>query len=160
MATSAAAGVYVTSQQPSVLSSAGSTSAGQQLSQLSQPNSVEETGKRADYKPVPLENITSGLQGSDPSTIALNAFGNIESEGGSRKVEVAYPQPGRAVVTITQTGVADDSVGAIRYRVELTTVGRSLLVKSPPPWQIEWAGSQVKCWPGRGHQDWSTELCQ
>jgi hypothetical protein len=22
-----------------------------------------------------------------------------------------------------------------------------------------WAGSQVKCQPGRGSQDWTTELC-
>jgi hypothetical protein len=113
---------------------------------------------RENYKPISLTKIADGkaLAGNDPKAIALSAFGNVESEGGSRDVTVDYPQPNQAIVTITQTGVADDSVGAIRYRVELQPEKSAQTGKQ---WEIVWAGSQVKCHPGRGHQDWSTELC-
>jgi hypothetical protein len=99
---------------------------------------------------------TAAVVGNDPKEIALSAFGNIESEGGIRDVKVDYPQPNQAVVTITQTGVADDSVGGIRYRVELR---QNKEVPTGRQWEIVWAGSQVKCHQGRGHQDWSMELC-
>ncbi len=130
--------------------------------QLSQGKSQAQTttankqAERENYKPIALGNLTSTLRGSDPKAIALSAFGNLESEGGSRDVKVNYPQPNLAIVTITQTGVADDSVGAIRYRAEFRQN------ESPPTgkqWEMIWAGSQVKCQLGRGHQDWSTELC-
>jgi len=113
---------------------------------------------RENYKPISLTKIADGnaLAGNDPKAIALSVFGNVESEGGSRDVTVDYPQPNQAIVTITQTGVADDSVGAIRYRVELQPEKSAQTGKQ---WEIVWAGSQVKCHPGRGHQDWSTELC-
>jgi hypothetical protein len=113
---------------------------------------------RENYKPISLTKIADAkaLAGNDPKAIALSAFGNVESEGGSRDVTVDYPQPNQAIVTITQTGVADDSVGAIRYRVELQPEKSAQTGKQ---WEIVWAGSQVKCHPGRGHQDWSTELC-
>lgn len=113
---------------------------------------------RENYKPISLTKIAdaNALAGNDPKAIALSAFGNVESEGGSRDVTVDYPQPNQALVTITQTGVADDSVGAIRYRVELQPQKSAQTAKQ---WEIVWAGSQVKCHPGRGHQDWSTELC-
>jgi hypothetical protein len=113
---------------------------------------------RENYKSISLTKIADAkaLAGNDPKAVALSAFGNVESEGGSRDVTVDYPQPNQAIVTITQTGVADDSVGAIRYRVELQPEKSAQTGKQ---WEIVWAGSQVKCHPGRGHQDWSTELC-
>ena len=114
--------------------------------------------QRENYKPISLEKIADAktLIGNDPKAIALSAFGDTESEGGSRDVAVDYPQPNQAIVTITQTGVADDSVGGIRYRAELVPTQSSQTGKQ---WKMVWAGSQVKCHQGRGHQDWSTELC-
>jgi hypothetical protein len=113
--------------------------------------------QRQNYKPISLAEIAPNtLIGNDPKTVALAAFGNIESEGGSREVKVNYPQRDRAIVTITQTGVADDSIGGIRYRVELE---KNQSAPAGKQWKIVWAGSQVKCQPQRGHQDWSTELC-
>jgi hypothetical protein len=113
---------------------------------------------RGNYKSISLDKFadTNALVGSDPKAVALSAFGNIESEGGSRQVTVDYPQPDRAIVTITQTGVADDSVGGIKRRVELQ---QTKSAQTAEQWKAVWAGSQVKCQPGRGHQDWSTELC-
>lgn len=95
--------------------------------------------------------------GDDPKAIAVAAFGDVDSEGGSRDVQVEYPEPDRAVVIITQTGVADDSVRAIRYRAELIPTTKSS--QTGKQWKMVWAGSQFTCHPGRGHQDWSTKLC-
>jgi cytoskeletal protein RodZ len=145
--------------------SSASHSPASQPSQTSSPNNsdVKTTtasakAHRENYKPISLTKIADAkaLASNDPKALALSAFGNIESEGGSRDVTVDYPQPNQAIVTITQTGVADDSVGAIRYRVELQPEKSAQTGKQ---WEIVWAGSQVKCHPGRGHQDWSTELC-
>jgi hypothetical protein len=98
------------------------------------------------------------LKGTDPKAIAIAHFGQTESEGGTREVTLEYPQQNLAVVTITQTGVADDSVGAIRHRVELVPTSPS--AQTAKEWKLAWAGSQVKCHVGRGHQDWSTQNCQ
>lgn len=113
--------------------------------------------ERQNYTSIPLAEIApNALVGKNPKAVALSAFGNIESEGGSQDVSVDYPQRDRAIVTITQTGVADDSSGAIRYRVELQ---QNQSAQAGKQWEIVWAGSQVKCHPGRGHQDWSTKRC-
>ncbi|AFZ18929.1 hypothetical protein [Allocoleopsis franciscana] len=113
---------------------------------------------RENYKPIALTQLTKNeaLTGEEPKAIALAAFGDVDSEGGSRDVKVEYPQPDRAVVIITQTGVADDSVRAIRYRAELVPTSKSQTGKQ---WKIVWAGSQFTCQRGRGHQDWSIKLC-
>lgn len=113
--------------------------------------------ERQNYKSISLAEVAPhALVGTEPKALAVSAFGNIESEGGSQEAIVNYPQRDRAIVTITQTGVADDSIRAIRYRVELQ---QHQSAQAGKPWKIVWAGSQVKCHPGRGHQDWSTKLC-
>lgn len=114
---------------------------------------------RENYKSIALTQLskTESLIGDEPKAIALAAFGDVDSEGGSRDVKVEYPQPDRAVVIITQTGVADDSVRAIRYRAELAPTSKSS--QTGKQWKMVWAGSQFTCQPGRGHQDWSMKLC-
>ncbi len=134
---------------------------------LNQNPAVEKTTstttqtERQNYKPISLFEIadTEGRVGSDPKALALSAFGNTETEteGGSRQVTVDYPQPNQAVVIITQLGVADDSVRGIKYRAEFVPTTKS--AQTQKQWEIVWAGSQVICQPGRGHQDWSKELC-
>jgi|GEM_PF-1665327 len=119
------------------------------------PNTQAE---RANYKAVPLDRITKSqaLKGSEPKAMALLAFGDIESR--SRDVQVEQPQPNQAIVTITQTGVADDSVRGIKYRAEFTPTDESS--PTSKQWKMVWAGSQYQCQVGRGHQDWSTEKCR
>jgi hypothetical protein len=133
---------------------------------LNQNPAVEKTTtttqtERQNYKPISLFEIadTEGRVGSDPKALALSAFGNTETEteGGSRQVTVDYPQPNQAVVIITQLGVADDSVRGIKYRAEFVPTTKS--AQTQKQWEIVWAGFQVTCQPGRGHQDWSKELC-
>jgi hypothetical protein len=121
---------------------------------------AQAQAQRKNYKPVSLSEFAQGkpLTGDDPKAITLSVFGNAESqEGGSQEVTVDYPQSDLAVVTITRMGVADDSIGGIRYRAEL--VATSKPTSPGKQWKLVWAGSQMKCQPGRGHQDWSTELC-
>ncbi|HEY9598195.1 MAG TPA: hypothetical protein V6D33_11050 [Cyanophyceae cyanobacterium] len=129
----------------------------QSSQRLNQSNSDIQVNRNT-YTPIALETIANpdALRGNDPKAIALSAFGTIESEGGTREVTVDYPQGNRAIVTIIQTDVADDSVGAIKRRVELQQKQTS---QQNQQWEVIWAGFQVKCQPGRGHQDWSTELC-
>jgi hypothetical protein len=114
---------------------------------------------RENYQPIELDKIAKNkaLTGDEPKAIAVAAFGDIDSEGGKRDVSVEYPQSDRAVVVITQTGVADDSIRAIRYRAELVPSKKSS--QTGKQWEIVWAGSQFTCQPGRGHQDWSAKLC-
>ncbi|MFN6463738.1 MAG: hypothetical protein RMZ41_018265 [Nostoc sp. DedVER02] len=137
---SAGTGVYFTQYQqsaPIVETSYGQT---QQVGAIHQSQEVVAYSDRFDYKTIPLGNINSSLQGSDPATLALNAFDNIAPVGGTRKVEVAYPQRNQALVTITQFKRGNDAVSAVKYRVEMSAFGRSLFISSPPVWQIVWAG--------------------
>lgn len=128
-------------------------------SSASQPSQTQPEAHRENYKPIALSKLAKdkALAGDDPKAIALSAFGDVQSEGGSREVTVEYPQANQAVVTITQTGVADDSVRGIKYRAELATTSKS--ASTGKQWELVWAGSQVKCQSGRGHQDWTKELC-
>lgn len=115
-------------------------------------------GARKDYKPISLSKIEdrTNFIGKKPKEIALLSFGSTDSEKSSEKVAVEYPQANQAIVTITTTDVADDSVNGIRYRVELE---KNQSAKTGKHWEIVWAGSQYKCQPGRGHQDWQSEFC-
>lgn len=153
------------SPAPQLTASAGSQSSTPLHSQkLNQENSQSESptsaqAERENYKPISLATLDqkNARIGSDPKAIALAAFGDIDTEGGSQDVTVEYPQPNLAVVIVTHMGVADDSVRGIRYRVELVPTKKS--TQTDKQWEIVWAGSQFTCQPGRGHQDWSTELC-
>ncbi|MEH2133442.1 MAG: hypothetical protein V7K86_23015 [Nostoc sp.] len=135
----AGAGVYIIQRQLSAQIVETTNGQTQQVLAIHQSQEVVAYRERSDYKTIPLEKLNSSLQGSDPATLALNAFEDI-GVGGTRKVEVAYPQRNQSFVTITQIKRGNDSVGTVRYRVEMTTFGRSLFISSPPVWQIVWAG--------------------
>jgi hypothetical protein len=147
-----ATGVYLYQRHLSINISDVSHGQQQQWATVTQAQETVENPERVNYKSIPLASINSTLQGSDPADLALNAFDDTELKGVSRKVEVVYPQPNQAMVTITQTKQAKNAVSAIKYRVELTTFGRSFLVSSPRVWQIVWAGFQVQYLPGSGHK--------
>ena len=147
----AGAGVYITQRQSSAPVSSQKNAQQQQFSATT-ASDTEVYTERGKYKAIPLQNLNSSLQGSEPATLALNALDDVVSEKATRKVEVVYPQPNQAMVTITQMKQTDNAAGAVKYRVEMTTFGRSLFISSPPVWQIVWAGSQVQCWSGNRHK--------
>lgn len=142
------AGVYLTQRQPSAPIVETNTLEPQHLEVSQQSQEIVTDPERSLYKTIPLYSLNSALQGSDPATLAINAFDDTPFVGRSRKVEVVYPQRNQAIVTITQIKQTEDRVSDIKYRVEMTTFGRSLLVSSPAVWQIVWAGSQMNCQPG------------
>jgi hypothetical protein len=55
-------------------------------------------------------------------------------------------------VALTEGGLPDDSVQAIRYVLEFRRAGGH--------WKLEKARRTQRCQPGRGHQDFSPEPCQ
>ncbi|BAY32082.1 hypothetical protein NIES2107_39680 [Nostoc carneum NIES-2107] len=160
MFATAGAGVYLSQNQPFATSIDISHRQTQQVAATQISQNISTESERIHYKTIPLESINSNLQGSDPATLALNAFEETASAVGTRKVEVVYPQRNQALVTVTQISHSNNLVGAVKYRFEMTTFGRSLLVTSPPVWQIVWAGSQMQCLSGNRSRKNFTQNCR
>ncbi|WP_339381777.1 hypothetical protein [Dendronalium phyllosphericum] len=159
MFATASAGVYIAHHQQPVTVAEIRNSQQQQFSVVQQSQDIVGYPQRSDYKTIPLESITSALQGSDPATLALNVLDDDALVGGRRKVEVVYPQRNQAYVTITQSQSNSELARVIKYRVEMTTFGRSLLISSPPVWQIVWVGSQTQCQTGSRPHKKLTQSC-
>ena len=92
--------------------------------------------------------------GTDPLTMALAVV--APSTGRPLDIEVlpsgpSAEVPSRVIVTIDQSGLLDDSVAAFRDRFDIAA--------QDGQWAIVKAGRQFRCQPGRGHQDWSADLC-
>jgi hypothetical protein len=90
---------------------------------------------------------------ADPTQLALELFGTSEPVEGnfSEAVDTVVESETQRVVTLTQTGLADDSVEAKRYRLDFVPAGDN--------WQLDWVGDQQRCREGRGPQEWTTEPC-
>lgn len=106
---------------------------------------------RAPFDPVPLPAGDSA--GADPLAVAQDLFGMTEAVEGnySESAELLSETDEQQVVLFTQVGLPDDSVRGQRHRLEFEPQGAD--------WQLTWAGLQVQCWPGRGHEDWGTAPC-
>jgi hypothetical protein len=140
------AGMYTIQHQPNTSVNIVVNGQKQALSIENQSSESVVYPERSDYKTIPLDTVNSLLQGSDPETLALNILRDLKSLEGKPLVEVTYPQPNQALVMITKLPqVKDNSVRGMKYRVEMSRFGRSLLVTSPPVWEIIWVGSQVEC---------------
>jgi hypothetical protein len=117
--------------------------------------------ERNEYNLIPTEDIPDlpGEVNATPEAAALKAFGlqqSAERGAAEQEVDVNFIEPYRAIVTLTQTDLGDDSIEDKRYRVEVVREGTPTGRNS---WEIVWAGSQQRCQPGRGSQVWTTELC-
>ena len=91
---------------------------------------------------------------SNPKDIAAKLFSSDgESEGRkSDQISVEYATRETAVILQTVVGLADDSVAAMRHRIELRLRSNK--------WEIVWIARQSKCQPNRGHQDWGSGICR
>jgi hypothetical protein len=131
--------------------------ANQEDNSTSTPAVVDSTGssrERNSYQEINLNELPADVptKGNSPEELALSAFGTKEVEGLVKEdVEIDTSNPERATVTIAQTNLPDDSVNSIRYRIDFK--------REDSQWQMEWAGQQFICQPGRGNQNWSKELC-
>jgi hypothetical protein len=140
----AAAGVYFSQEQAGRIIGENASPPQQKLAAIQHTQDIEVYPERQEYETILLENITAPLHGSDPATLAMNVMDDQLLASGRREVEVIYPQPNQALVKIQQYLSDDAELPMIEYRVEMNTLGRSLLVTSPPIWQIVWAGSQIQ----------------
>jgi len=143
-ATAVFAGVYRIKQWHSNQLNTAGNQQHNQAKQFSNQKNIAVSYKGR-YRSIPLTRFRTILRGTDPAALAVNALDTTQSDVGSRKVEVVYPQPNQAMVTITQTNLASSKPNPVKYRVKLTSFGRSLFVNSPPLWQIVWAGSSEQC---------------
>lgn len=116
----------------------------------------QRLAERLAYREVPLRNLIRrgfSLQGTDPRNIAFNILGRASLEEGEQPSAVEIqPFAAYSVVTITNNGMADDSVSAQRYRLEFEKIDNQR-------WQIVWAGSQQRCWRAEDPKEWTSQLC-
>ena len=66
-------------------------------------------------------------------------------------VEVLGETDAEATVLVTALGLRDDSIRDERLLLTYRPYG--------PTWELVEAARQVRCWEGRGHQDWSPAAC-
>ncbi len=95
----------------------------------------------------------SERSGSDPLMLAL---AQVRRDPGTPTAVELLPasnveSPDTALVTVTVSGLLDDSVAANRYRFDLR--------RQDATWEIVRAGRQNRCQPGRGSQVWTSTLC-
>ncbi len=119
-------------------------------------STITATNPRAGYKVIDTKEFIARekLKISTPNQVAAQLFSYIGEEEGRKgeSVSVDYSSKrDRAVILNSKDGLADDSVAAIRNRVEMQ--------KIQGKWQIIWIGYQSKCWQGRGHQTWQGKNC-
>ncbi|WP_414526716.1 hypothetical protein [Nodularia chucula] len=157
--TTAAAGVYLSQEESLRLMGENSFGQQEEVANIQHTQNMQTDSERNQYQTILLEDINFALQGSDPAMLALNVLDEQSLTDVKRRVEVVYPEPNQALVKITQLP-ADDAVEMIQYRVEMTTFGRSLLVSSPPMWQIVWAGSQIHCRTGSSREQKLSQSCE
>ncbi|GEM_PF-1207548 len=122
---------------------------------------VKAVKERESYNSIDLNKLSSqgvSLTGSDPKEIAIGVFPPPDEEpqegNFKRDVTVEAVKPTFKTVIITQTGLLDDSLNGIRHRADFESSGAD-----NNSWTMVWVGKQYKCYPGRGSQDWSKELC-
>ncbi len=116
----------------------------------------QKSDQRANYRAIDLKTIPADRRGDrDPKLAVIKAFGKRESaqpEGLiSESIEVKYAGAGKANASMVLDGLADGSVRAKKYWIEMQLTGDK--------WKIVWAGTQVKCQSDRGHSDWSSKPC-
>jgi hypothetical protein len=116
------------------------------------PTASDSASERSAYGEISLPPESQRF-GAYPEQIALDAFGLEKPMEGnfSQETSLIEQNSEMAIVTLTQTGLLDDSVEGVRYWLEFDA--------GEAAWEMVWAGRQVRCYPGRGSQDWTTELC-
>ena len=88
----------------------------------------------------------------DPEQVGLRFAGYPNIDGTSPDiVRVFHPEPGKVIVVVIDMGLMDDSVEAIKTRVDL--------VQEDEAWEVEWGGWQLRCWGGRGGWYWHAGVC-
>lgn len=88
--------------------------------------------------------------------LAATEFLRLDSRTAQTTAVVATTGPegtGPTTVTATLDRVLDDSIRAKRYELDFVAASGGKIRLRAARWTQQ-------CWPGRGHQDFSTELCR
>ena len=106
---------------------------------------------RANYETLDLP---SSRTTKNPETFAKATYGLEEKFGTTEETIISEEiQPNQKLITITQTNLKDDSVGAMRYRLEFQQ-------QSAGAWELTWVGRKQQCRRGPTEpNEWTTELC-
>ena len=114
-----------------------------------------QTAIRNQYRTVPLETLFSELPviGPDAEAIALSTFGRTDLGEGEQPTVVTNEgyQGDYLVINLTNEGLADDSVGGYRYRLEFESFDNDQV-------KLVWVGQQNYCWRSLPPQ-WTADLC-
>jgi hypothetical protein len=78
----------------------------------------------------------------DPSALTTRVGGKASN----------LENPNTVRVVLTEDGLADDSIQAVRYALEFRRSGTR--------WRLESARRTQRCQPGRGHQQFNPKPCQ
>ncbi|MFP4694753.1 MAG: WD40 repeat domain-containing protein [Halothece sp.] len=121
--------------------------------QAGTPNSdsPENNDDRANYESLELP---SSRTTENPETFAEANYGLEEKFGATEETITSEEiQANQKVVTVTQTNLKDDSVGAMQYRLEFEQ-------HSEGTWELTWVGHKQQCRRGPTEpNEWTTELC-
>ncbi|NBF12396.1 hypothetical protein [Pseudomonas sp. Fl4BN1] len=101
----------------------------------------------------PTESLNTPVK--SPLMVALESMGSHFQQEPSNVIvnqKVAGESPTEALVEIEESGLMDDSVFA-----EKTIFSLSI---ENDRWSVIDKTTQVKCYPGRGHQEYSSDPCQ
>lgn len=104
-----------------------------------------------------VENPTLPAPGADPMTLVVSLRPGAPEPIGSEQIRLTYPSQDKAIVTVTQSGLPDDSVRAKRTRYELAPADDG--ANGEKLWKITQVTEQNRCQPGRGAEDWTGDLC-
>ena len=116
------------------------------------PAAPEADAAKGSSRPVETVKLAPG---ADPMAMVF-ATRQPNPEGvGSEQFRLSYVTPDKALVVVTKTGLADDSVAASRTRYEFAAAGTGAA-----KWQLTQVSEQNKCKPDRGSRDWTGELCK
>ncbi|MGD1936564.1 MAG: hypothetical protein ACFCA4_03270 [Cyanophyceae cyanobacterium] len=131
---------------------------------LISPQTAQAEPARSAYREVSPEefeqrffrtDIPSHLSESGLYAAAITVFGAFTEEREGRQseaIEIEYDREGGAIATVTAIGLADDSVSAVRVRMDF-------MQDDELGWQLVWVGSQQQCGRGRNPDVWTTTPC-
>lgn len=115
-----------------------------------------QSSSRTPYRAINVQQFVSQnrISGLNPNQTAVKLFADKEEAEGrqSESIDIKYSRNNTAVIMLTKEGLADDSVRALRQRIEMqrNQNGR---------WSVIWVGEQNKCQRGRGSQTWTAKSC-
>ena len=89
-----------------------------------------------------------------PLLMAVEFLGLRSPEAATTSIDLESAAEGRddAAVTVKLDGLLDDSVRGVRTVLALDR-------QADETWRLRSARREQRCWPERGHQEWSPEPC-